>query len=167
MGFVRPRADGLRATLPRGRRTAGVSRADGRLAARHQPPRAPPDRPVDRYPGQRIADTDTRYTEKRVDVLAARARRAFGEYFPTSVARPGAREGRMYRVLRQGPLLDVFVLDMRTHRNVNSPGSGSRTAPCCTRGGWCRGGSGSERGTGGEGRNQDIRTLYPPVTARS
>src|SRR5690606_30818677 len=74
------------------------------------------------YPGQRIADTDTRYTEKRVDVLAARARRAFGEYFPTSVPRPGAREGRMYRVLRQGPLLDVFVLDMRTHRNANSPG---------------------------------------------
>ncbi|MFE0548774.1 alkaline phosphatase D family protein [Streptomyces pilosus] len=74
------------------------------------------------YPGQRIADTDTRYTEKSVDVLAARARRAFGEYFPTPAPRPGAREGRMYRVLRQGPLLDVFVLDMRTYRNANSPG---------------------------------------------
>ncbi|MEY7977968.1 alkaline phosphatase D family protein [Streptomyces pilosus] len=74
------------------------------------------------YPGQRIADTDTRYTEKSVDVLAARARRAFGEYFPMPAPRPGAREGRMYRVLRQGPLLDVFVLDMRTYRNANSPG---------------------------------------------
>ncbi|WP_432053606.1 alkaline phosphatase D family protein [Streptomyces sp. bgisy022] len=74
------------------------------------------------YPGQTIADTDTRYTEKSVDVLAARARRAFGEYFPTVAPRPGARERRMYRVLRQGPLLDVFVLDMRTHRNANSPG---------------------------------------------
>ncbi|MCT7354987.1 alkaline phosphatase D family protein [Streptomyces sp. 15-116A] len=75
------------------------------------------------YPGQRIADTDTRYTEKSVDVLAARARRAFSEYFPMSTLRPGAREGRVYRVLRQGPLLDVFVLDMRTYRNANSPGT--------------------------------------------
>ncbi|OKK05477.1 alkaline phosphatase D family protein [Streptomyces sp. CB02400] len=74
------------------------------------------------YPGQRIADTDARYTEKSVDVLAARARRAFGEYFPVSTLRQGAREGRMYRVLRQGPLLDVFVLDMRTYRNANSSG---------------------------------------------
>jgi alkaline phosphatase D len=73
------------------------------------------------YPGQVVADTDTRYTEKSVDVLAARARRAFGEYFPVSTLRPGAREGRMYRVLRQGPLLDVFVLDMRSYRNANSP----------------------------------------------
>ncbi len=68
-----------------------------------------------------IADTDSRYTEKSVDVLAARARRAFGEYFPVSTLRPGAREGRVHRVLRQGPLLDVFVLDMRTYRNANSP----------------------------------------------
>ncbi|MEG3628038.1 alkaline phosphatase D family protein [Streptomyces poriticola] len=72
------------------------------------------------YPGQIVADTDDRYTEKRVDVLAARARRAFGEYFPLATPRPGRREGRMYRVLRQGPLLDVFVLDMRTYRNANS-----------------------------------------------
>ncbi|MEU9354646.1 alkaline phosphatase D family protein [Streptomyces griseoloalbus] len=74
------------------------------------------------YPGQRIADTDARYTEKSVDVLAARARRAFSEYFPMSTLRPGDREGRVYRVLRQGPLLDVFVLDMRTYRNANSSG---------------------------------------------
>ncbi|MFC8101332.1 alkaline phosphatase D family protein [Streptomyces sp. NPDC057363] len=74
------------------------------------------------YPGQVIADTDSRYTEKSVDVLAARARRAFGEYFPISTLRPGAREGRVHRVLHQGPLLDVFVLDMRTYRNANSPG---------------------------------------------
>lgn len=73
------------------------------------------------YPGQVIADTDDRYTEKRVDVLAARARRAFAEYFPVSSLRPGAREERVHRVLHQGPLLDVFVLDMRTYRNANSP----------------------------------------------
>ncbi|MEU6575723.1 alkaline phosphatase D family protein [Streptomyces sp. NPDC046805] len=73
------------------------------------------------YPGEVISGSDTRYTEKSVDVLAARARRAFSEYFPVSTLRPGAKEGRVYRVLRQGPLLDVFVLDMRTYRNANSP----------------------------------------------
>ncbi|AEY87979.1 putative secreted alkaline phosphatase [Streptomyces hygroscopicus subsp. jinggangensis 5008] len=73
------------------------------------------------YPGEVIASTDTRYTEKSIDVLAARARRAFSEYFPLSTLRLGAKEGRVYRVLRQGPLLDVFVLDMRTYRNANSP----------------------------------------------
>ncbi|MFD7436815.1 alkaline phosphatase D family protein [Streptomyces sp. NPDC059861] len=68
------------------------------------------------YPGEILADT--RYTEKNVDVLAARARQAFSEYFPISTLRhPG---GRVHRVQRYGPLLDVFVLDMRTYRNANS-----------------------------------------------
>ncbi|GGU49813.1 alkaline phosphatase D family protein [Streptomyces daghestanicus] len=71
------------------------------------------------YPGEVI--TDSAYTVRDVDVLAARARRAFSEYVPISTLRPGAREGRVHRVLRQGPLLDVFVLDMRTYRNANSP----------------------------------------------
>ncbi len=74
------------------------------------------------YPGEVIADSDTRYTEKSVDVLAGRARRAFSEYFPISTLHPGAGEGRVNRVVRHGPLLDVFVLDMRTYRNANSPG---------------------------------------------
>ncbi|MFF2778433.1 alkaline phosphatase D family protein [Streptomyces sp. NPDC058052] len=75
------------------------------------------------YPGQ-ILD-DARYAEKNVDVLAARASRAFAEYFPVSTLRAGAgagTEGRMHRVVRYGPLLDVFVLDMRSYRNANSPG---------------------------------------------
>ncbi|MBT2442432.1 alkaline phosphatase D family protein [Streptomyces sp. ISL-36] len=74
------------------------------------------------YPGQ-ILD-DVRYTVKDVDVLAARASRAFAEYVPVSTlhARGGAAEGRMHRVVRYGPLLDVFVLDMRSYRNANSPG---------------------------------------------
>ncbi|MEV6960587.1 alkaline phosphatase D family protein [Streptomyces sp. NPDC051207] len=74
------------------------------------------------YPGQTVPDSDARYTERSVDVLASRALRAFGEYYPVSTLRPGAEEGRMYRVLRHGPLLDVFVVDMRTYRNANSPG---------------------------------------------
>lgn len=71
------------------------------------------------YPGQIL--TDDRYTEKSVDVLAERARRAFGEYYPIGTLRPNG-EGRVHRVVRHGPLLDVFVLDMRTHRDANSPG---------------------------------------------
>lgn len=71
------------------------------------------------YPGQILADA--RYTEKRTDVLAARSLRAFSEYFPISTLPPGDPDGRVYRVLRQGPLLDVFVLDMRAYRNANSP----------------------------------------------
>ena len=72
------------------------------------------------YPGE-ILD-DERYAEKRVDVLAGRARRAFSEYFPIQSLPPADPEGRVYRVVRHGPLLDVFVLDLRTYRNANSPG---------------------------------------------
>jgi alkaline phosphatase D len=70
------------------------------------------------YPGQLVADP--RYTEKNADVLAARSLRAFGEYFPVSTLR--RPDGRVYRVIHHGPLLDVFVLDMRSYRNANSPG---------------------------------------------
>ncbi|MEV3860011.1 alkaline phosphatase D family protein [Streptomyces sp. NPDC050095] len=71
------------------------------------------------YPGQ-ILD-DVRYTEKNIDVLAARSLRAFSEYFPISTLPPGDADGRVYRVVHHGPLLDVFVLDMRTYRDANSP----------------------------------------------
>ncbi|GAB2812795.1 alkaline phosphatase D family protein [Streptomyces daliensis] len=72
------------------------------------------------YPGE-ILD-DARYTVKDVDTLAARSLRAFSEYFPLSTLPPGDDEGRVYRVVHHGPLLDVFVLDMRSYRNANSPG---------------------------------------------
>ncbi|MGW4540965.1 alkaline phosphatase D family protein [Streptomyces chartreusis] len=68
------------------------------------------------YPGEILGDA--RYTEKSVDVLASRARQAFSEYFPISTLR--RPDGRVYRTVRHGPLLDVFVLDMRTYRNANS-----------------------------------------------
>lgn len=68
------------------------------------------------YPGE-ILD-DSRYSEKRVDVLAARSRQAFLEYTPFIPGRadPG---GRIYRRISYGPLLDVFVLDMRSFKNPN------------------------------------------------
>ncbi|WP_394831469.1 alkaline phosphatase D family protein [Pendulispora rubella] len=67
------------------------------------------------YPGQ-ILD-DARYTEKRITVLAERAKRAFLEYMPIA---PNPNEARrVYRTMHYGPLLDLFVLDMRTYRNAN------------------------------------------------
>ncbi|GGM61817.1 alkaline phosphatase [Dactylosporangium sucinum] len=62
------------------------------------------------YPGE-ILD-DARYTEKRVDVLAARARQAFFEWQPLE-------PGKVYRKYSYGPLLDVFKLDMRTYKDAN------------------------------------------------
>ncbi|QFG21730.1 alkaline phosphatase [Actinomadura sp. WMMB 499] len=67
------------------------------------------------YPGE-ILDLP-QYTEKRVDVLAARARRAMFEYTPTAVR--SHKHGRLYRRISYGPLMDVFVLDMRTHKDAN------------------------------------------------
>ena len=76
------------------------------------------------YPGQVL--TDSRYAERRVDVLAARARQAWQEYMP--IADPRAERGdgfapaRIYRKISRGPLLDVFCLDMRTFKDPNTPG---------------------------------------------
>jgi alkaline phosphatase D len=68
------------------------------------------------YPGQVISDP--RYSETRVDVLAARARQAYGEYLPMRAVAPD-EAGRVYRKIPYGPLLDVFVLDMRTYKDPN------------------------------------------------
>ncbi|MET0390865.1 MAG: alkaline phosphatase D family protein, partial [Polyangiales bacterium] len=62
---------------------------------------------------------DERYTEKSVPLLAARGKRAFLEYAPialTGVAEPE----RIYRHIPYGPLLDVFMLDMRSYRGPNT-----------------------------------------------
>jgi alkaline phosphatase D len=71
------------------------------------------------YPGQVVID-DPRYTERRADVLAARGRRAFLDYNPIAPPTPDG-DGRIYRRIAHGPLLDVFVLDMRTYKDPNSP----------------------------------------------
>ena len=68
------------------------------------------------YPGEML--DDARYTVKSVDLLAARARRAFFENIPTRVA--SADSERIYRTVRYGPMLEVFLLDQRTYRGPNS-----------------------------------------------
>lgn len=77
------------------------------------------------YPGQ-VLD-DSRYTERRVDVLAARARQAWQENMPIADPRAHRRDSgfapaRIYRKVPRGPQLDVFLLDMRTDKDPNTPG---------------------------------------------
>jgi alkaline phosphatase D len=77
------------------------------------------------WPGE-VLD-DPRYTqERRVDVLAARARQAWQEYMPIAdprayAAGDGFAPARIYRKVPRGPLLDVFCLDMRTFKGENTP----------------------------------------------
>lgn len=69
------------------------------------------------YPGEML-DSDDRFRVKSVNLLAARARTAFFEYLPIreSVSAPG----RIYRRIPYGPQLDLFFIDMRSHRGPNS-----------------------------------------------
>jgi alkaline phosphatase D len=59
------------------------------------------------------------YKERNIALLAARAGRAFHEMYPMreSIAEPG----RVYRTLKYGPHLDVFMLDERSYRGPNGP----------------------------------------------
>jgi alkaline phosphatase D len=52
--------------------------------------------------------------------LAVRASRAFHEYMPLRIT--PAEPGRVYRKISYGPLLDVFMLDMRSYRGPNGEG---------------------------------------------
>ncbi|WP_040161891.1 alkaline phosphatase D family protein [Mobilicoccus massiliensis] len=93
------------------------------------------------YPGE-VLDLPAYTQERRVDVLAARARRAFGENMPIADGYLRHRSGwytwtdrrdrvrprrkgevpepsRIYRKISRGRHLDVFCLDMRTHRGDN------------------------------------------------
>jgi len=51
-------------------------------------------------------------------ILAARASRAFHEYMP--MREMLTEPGRVYRKISYGPLLDVFMLDMRSYRDPNA-----------------------------------------------
>jgi len=58
------------------------------------------------------------YSEKRVRVLAERARQAFLESYPITINRSAT--ARIYRSIPCGPLIEVFALDMRSYRGANS-----------------------------------------------
>ena len=74
-----------------------------------------PGEPLTRAAHQRLG-----YVEKNALVLAARGARAFHEYMP--LRRTQSEPGRIYRRISYGPLLDVFMIDMRSYRGPNGEG---------------------------------------------
>ena len=79
----------------------------------------------DWWPGQIRAD----YANANASLLAARGRRAFCEYMP--MRQTLAETGRIYRKISYGPLLDVFLLDMRSYRGPNDHGTDATFGPAC------------------------------------
>ncbi|MGJ4880316.1 alkaline phosphatase D family protein [Bradyrhizobium sp. HKCCYLRH1065] len=67
------------------------------------------------------------YKERNIQLLAARAARAFHEMYPMreSIIEPG----RVYRTINYGPHLDVFVLDERSYRGANGPNLEDKYGP--------------------------------------
>jgi alkaline phosphatase D len=66
------------------------------------------------YPTEELSDD--RYTERKLSVLSARARRAFFQCLPV---RPHPTE-QISRTVAYGPLLELFILDMRSYRGPNT-----------------------------------------------
>lgn len=62
-------------------------------------------------------DRRAEYRKASTLMLAARGTRAFHEYMPTR--QTWAEIGRVYRRIPYGPMLDVFMLDMRSYRGPN------------------------------------------------
>jgi alkaline phosphatase D len=58
---------------------------------------------------------ETGYAEDGTSRLVARAARAFHEFMPIRTI--PHQEGRVYRRIGYGPLLDVFLIDMRSYRD--------------------------------------------------
>ncbi len=68
------------------------------------------------FPGESLSGQGREgYTEMSVDVLARNGRQAWQEWQPVEV---GASD-RLYRTISYGPLLDVFLLDMRSYKDPN------------------------------------------------
>jgi alkaline phosphatase D len=67
------------------------------------------------------------YKVRDINLLAARASRAFHEMYPLreSIVEPG----RVYRTINYGPHLDVFMLDERSYRGPNGPNSQESYGP--------------------------------------
>jgi alkaline phosphatase D len=78
-------------------------------------------------PLTRAAHLQKKYSEKNAMILAARARRAFHEFTPTRMF--ASEPGRIYRKIPYGPLLDVFLLDMRSYRGPNGENRQTRYGP--------------------------------------
>jgi alkaline phosphatase D len=71
------------------------------------------------YSDSKDLSKNNNYKEKNVALLAARGRRAYLEYAPMRPHTADEPE-RVYRKISYGPLLDVFVIDMRSYRGPNT-----------------------------------------------
>ncbi|SMF17451.1 alkaline phosphatase D family protein [Pseudobacteriovorax antillogorgiicola] len=69
------------------------------------------------YPGEIL--NDDRYRVKSVDLLAARAKKAFLEFTP--IAPRFQINERIYRKFQYGDDLEIFMIDLRSFRAANSP----------------------------------------------
>ncbi len=70
------------------------------------------------FPGESLAGQNRKgYQETSVDRLAQMATQAWSEWQPVDVRE--AVDGKLYRTISYGPLLEVFVLDMRSYKNPN------------------------------------------------
>jgi alkaline phosphatase D len=78
-----------------------------------------PEEPITRAEHQR-----KKYSDQFMLGMVARASRAFHEYMP--IRPTGAEPGRVYRKIAYGPLVDIFMLDMRSYRGPN--GENKQTA---------------------------------------
>ena len=82
------------------------------------------------WPGEPLTRAEharKKYVDSNALLLAARASRAFHEYMPMRFTQ--AEPGRVYRKISYGPLLDVFMLDMRSYRGPNGEGMEERYGP--------------------------------------
>jgi alkaline phosphatase D len=82
------------------------------------------------WPGEPLTRAEhlrKKYVDNNVLALAARASRAFHEYMPMRQAQ--AEAARVYRKISYGPMLDVFMLDMRSYRGPNGEGLQDKYGP--------------------------------------
>jgi len=73
---------------------------------------------MNNYSPSKSVDADSKYKEKRVPLMVARATKAFLDYAPMRLS--ASETERIYRRIPYGPMLDVFVLDMRSYRGPNT-----------------------------------------------
>jgi alkaline phosphatase D len=82
------------------------------------------------WPGEPLTRAEhqrKKYVEKNALLLSSRAARAFHEYMPLRTTQ--SEPGRIYRKISYGPMLDVFMLDMRSYRGPNGEGKEDSYGP--------------------------------------
>jgi len=82
------------------------------------------------WPGEPLTRAEharKKYVDSNALLLAARASHTFHEYMPMRFTQ--AEPGRVYRKISYGPLLDIFMLDMRSYRGPNGEGMEERYGP--------------------------------------